>query len=328
MNDIKVVIELSKASSSLGFGVPLIYCKGKAVKYTEVSSLEEIVTAGFEATSETYKAAQLLFMQNNAPIRIAVFGSSKTTDEEALAEVIGEGWRQLIAVGEHDVGSIATYIASCKKHAMYFTHLSNSDTTTKTAIKGNERVVAVAYEEDTVPCPEAALVGATAGLAIGSYTYKNIILRGVTAQVYSEAEVDAMHEEGVITYLVKAGSIVTSEGLTGSKEYIDIVDCRDYVLQQIEYQGQALLNRVPKLAYDNNGIASLESVVVSVLMEAANNGMIAVTDDGNFDYTVNFAPRSECSASSISARHYDGGKFEFRLAGAIHDAKIKGSIVA
>jgi len=88
------------------------------------------------------------------------------------------------------------------------------------------------------------------------------------------------------------------------------------------------MNRVKKLPYDNRGIASLEAVVVSVLMDAANNGMIAQNEDGSYDYSVSFGSRAECAAADISARHYAEGKFEFALAGAIHTAKIKGQIKA
>ena len=56
--------------------------------------------------------------------------------------------------------------------------------------------------------------------------------------------------------------------------------------------------------------------------------MIAVNDDGDYDYKVSFGARSQCAASDISTRHYAEGQFEFALAGAIHTAKIKGTIIA
>nr|DAK55264.1 MAG TPA: tail sheath protein [Caudoviricetes sp.] len=334
-NDVKVVIELKKAAPKAGFGYPLIFA-GKqqaAVAYKEVSSIEEVKTAGFAETTSVYKAAQLLFMQNDAPAKIAVCGSTDTA-VAALPGILGEGWRQLIVVslgteGESKVDAISDYIEGCGKPAMFFTHVNPADDATEiTAMEGNDRTVAIAYESSDTACPEAALVGATAGLDVGSFTYKNIILKGVTAQEYTDSEVETQHGKGVITILKKAGSIVTSEGITLSKEYADIVDSKDYIIQQIEYQCQYLLNRMPKLPYDNRGIASLEGVVVSVLMDAANNGMIAVTDDGDYDYSVDFGGRSECAASDISTRHYAEGQFEFALAGAIHTAKIKGSIIA
>ena len=330
-NDVKVVIELAKAAPRAGFGYPLIFAgkQESAVAYKEVGSLEEVVTAGFAAETGVYKAAQLLFMQDNAPSKIAVCASTDAS-VDALPSVIGEGWRQLIVIngasGDSTVDAISDYIEACGKDAMYFCHVATESSSA--SMKGNERTVCIAYESSDVGCPEAALVGATAGMDVGSFTYKNIILKGVTAQDFSDSEIDDLYKAGLITYLKKAGAIVTSEGITMSGEYADIVDCKDYVIQQIEYQCQYLMNRVPKLAYDNSGIASLESVVVSVLMDAANNGMIALAEDGGYDYSVDFGPRAECAAADISTRHYAEGKFEFALAGAIHTAKIRGTIQA
>lgn len=330
-NDVKVVIELTKASPKAGFGFPLIFAENdtKAVAYKEVSSLSEVVTAGFADTTDVYKAAQLLFMQNDAPSKIAVCASTDTA-VTALPAILNEGWRQLIVIKKDStVEAISDYIEACGKHVLYFASVDpDADSETIAAISGNVRTVAVAYESDDAVAPEAALVGATAGLDVGSFTYKNIILKGVTAQSYSDTEVEALHEKGVITILRKAGAIVTSEGVTLSGEYADIVDSQDYIIDQIEYQCQSLMNRVPKLPYDNRGIASLEGVVVSVLMDAANQGMIAVKEDGSYDYIVSFGTRSECAATDISARHYAEGQFEFALAGAIHTARIVGNIIA
>lgn len=334
-NDVKVVIELLKAAPRAGFGYPLIFAgkQTKAVAYTEVGSLEEVVSAGFGAETAVYEAAQLLFMQNNCPSKIAVCASTETT-VAALPTILGEGWRQLIVVstdveGESSVDVIAKYIESCGKHCMYFACVNTvNDADVIEAVTSYDRIHMIGVKGETTAHPEAALVGATAGLDVGSFTYKNIILKGVTHQDYTDAEVDNLHEQGVNTILLKAGSVVTSEGLVASGEFTDIIDSKDYIIQQIEYQCQHLLNRVPKLPYDNRGIAALEGVVVSVLKDAANNGMIAVNDEGDYDYTVNFGKRSECAAPDIFTRHYAEGQFEFVLAGAIHTAKIKGTIIA
>lgn len=328
-NDVKVVIELRKAAPRLGFGMPLIFAgkQAKAVAYTEVSSLEELEEAGFAAETATYKAAQLLFMQNDCPGSIAVCASDKTT-KEALPDILDEGWRQLIVVstgaeGESTVADVAEYIEGCGKKAIYFAKVDAVG-----AASEYDRTFYVVYKSTDVANPEAAIVGATAGLDVGSFTYKNIILKGVTPQTFKDTEVEDMHEAGYVTYLLKAGSVVTSEGIVASGEYADIIDCKDYLIQQIEYQGQRLQNRLPKLHYDNRGIAALEGVVLSVLKDAANNGMIAQNDDGEYMFSVTFGSRSQCADTDISDRQYNKGQFEFTLAGAIHGAKVKGTIIA
>lgn len=333
MNDVNVVITLTKATARVGFGYPLIFAgmQTDGIEYTEVSSLAEIVTAGFAAETDVYKAAALLFQQNDAPAKIAVCaGTEKTT--AALPAILDKDWRQLIVVsggvdGEDSVDVISDYIESCGKMAMYFCSISSDDATAIANMAGNTRTVAIAYESDDTAYPEAALVGATAGMDAGSFTYKNIILKGVTPQSYTSAEVEELHESGVITILKKAGSIVTSEGIVVEGEYADIIDSKDFIIQEIETQCQSLLNRVPKLPYNDKGIAALEGVVLSVLMDAANNGMIA-QDDNGYAYSVTFGTRAESAASDISSRHYAEGSFTFTLAGAIHTATINGEIIA
>ncbi len=334
-NDITVVIEIIKAMPKTGFGIPLIIAgmQADAIPYKKVGSLPEIIKAGFAEDSAVYKAAELLFMQAEAPKKIAVCASTENV-VATLPGILAEEWRQLIVVStgvenESTIEAISNYIEASKKHAMYFAAVDpDADAAMITAITENERTFLVAYTSTDVANPEAAIVGATAGRAAGSFTYKNMILKGVTPQDYTDAEVDTLHEQGVITILRKAGDIVTTEGVVVCGEYADIVDSKDYIIQQIEGQCQSLLNRVPKLPYDNRGIAALEGVVVSVLKDAANNGMIAQTDDGDYEYSTTFLPRSECDPVDISARVYNGGNFEFTLAGAIHYGKISGTIIA
>lgn len=331
LSDITVVIDVLKASPRAGTGYPLIFAasQSKAVEYKEVSGLGEVKEAGFEETDPVYKAASLLFMQDKAPSTIAVCASTSAATT-GLATVLEEGWRQLIVVGDDAVEGISDYIEASGKDAIYFASCAKTEyATLAAAIEGNERTVLMVYSSADVSNPEAALVGASAGMNAGSFTYKNLILKGVTPQKETASEVKAMHEKGVITVVRKAGDIVTSEGITLSKEYIDIVDSKDYIINQIVFQTQKLLNRLPKVPYDDTGIASLEGVTLSVLVDAAKMGMIAYDEESkSYLYTVNFGKRSECAGADISARHYAEGKFSFELAGAVHDAKINGAILA
>ena len=122
----------------------------------------------------------------------------------------------------------------------------------------------------------------------------------------------------------KAGDIVTSEGFVLSGEYADVVDSRDYIIRNIAYKAQKKLNSALKLGFDNAGIGQLEVIVTGVLAEAYGMGMIAQTEDGDADYATDFDTREECPASDRAARSYNGGRFHFGLAGAIHYATING----
>jgi hypothetical protein len=332
--DVTVSISAAAAVGKIGFGIPLVLTsKGTtAIPYIECAKLSEVATLCGDNSTE-YKIAKLMWAQENAPTAIA-FYTSTSTAETAVSEVVDKDWRQLIVVfGTGDTttaANIAGYIEATDDK-MYFVTVSTSEELA--AVKGNSRTVAFYYDlmngDDLVePYAVAALVGETAGRVAGSYTYKNLILKGLTALEKTTSEIETIHSGGGITLLCKAGDIVTSEGKNTDGEYIDIVDSKDWIIQQIEYQAQKLLNNSAKLPYSDAGIAALESVVTNVLQDAFNNGIIS-TDSDNVTpmYSVDFQKRSAMSTSDRQNRIYTGGNFTFTLAGAIHTATIDGELV-
>ena len=144
---------------------------------------------------------------------------------------------------------------------------------------------------------------------------KNIILKGIEPELLTDSQIEAIHKIGGICIVQKAGDVVTSEGTVLSGEYADIIDSKDYVIRNITYKSQKLLNNSKKLAFDNTGIR-----------EAFLSGIIAQDDEGQPMYSTNFATRADIPAADRAARNYKGGKFSFSLAGAIHYATINGTI--
>lgn len=332
MYDVKVKIDLAKPVGSIGFGVPLILVENatKAVEYIECANLDEVKAAGIAETSKAYKAALLMFSQANAPKTIAIHAStSPATTALADKTLIDKGWRQLIVVSEGEDGSAPSTIITLVEAMdgkMYFASLDANDATEITASGLRRTVLFYCTATEDAPVPVAALVGEIAGRAAGSFTYKNLKLSGIKAQNLTKTQVDAIHAKGGITYVAKAGDNVTSEGKVAGGEYIDIIDSEDYIIQQIAYKTQKVLNTADKVPYDNNGIAMLESVCVDVLQGAYNNGMIATNADGTPAYSVSYALREDTKESDRAVRRYLGGSFKFALAGAVHEVEVVGEI--
>lgn len=350
VRDVKVSINAAKTATGIGFGFPLIL-QGKAeteIPYTECSSIEEVIKAvgvikstDIESAvsaktakakeSNIYKAAILLLMQDNAPETVAVCASAETATT-AIGKILHKGFRQIIVVsnsaeGEDSRKAISDYVETTEKQ--YFTSVSNvSELSGSNAVSGNDRTVVMVHSDENavVAFPEAALVGATSGRPAGSFTYKNLMLKGITAKVLSDAELKAIHDAHAMAFVIKCGEGVTSDGKATSGEYVDIIDSQDYVVGRIEHETQQLLNHADKIPYDNKGIAMLENVCVNVLKDAANNGMIAEDENGAPDYSVNYKPRSETKQPDRAARKYVEGSFRFALAGAVHTVEVKGTI--
>lgn len=325
VKDITVNITTAAAAGSVGLGYPVVV-QGMAesdVAYTECANIGEVVAAGFDTNTEVYKACAAIFGQANKPQTVAVAATTGKVDAW-LSENLTKGFRQIVPVlGTDDstVTDLVTVVSASEDKMLFIT----VKTAGEVPASKSERVVCVVYGGASA-YPNGAVVGASAGLAAGSFTYKNLIIAGIEAEDLSPAQVEAIHTAGGLCIIKKAGDIVTSEGKTTDGEYIDIVDSKDYIISNIVYQGQKLLNNNNKLPFDNVGISQLENVVTNVLADAFVNGIIAANEDGTAAYSTSFATRAEVSAGDRAARTYKGGNFAFDLAGAIHNAHINGTI--
>jgi hypothetical protein len=326
--DVKVKIQLSKPAGSAGTWFPLIVVEDSeatATTYGEYKELADIVTAGYADSTDAYTTANTIFSQNNAPEKVAILKATTIT-AETIAPYMGKNWRQIVnASPVADGATLAAYVETTDRTLFLNVATVDALKTLYGKVKEYDRTF-ICYHTDTTLNVAAAVVGATAGYAAGSITYKNIILKGVPALDLSDTEIDEIHANGAITVLEKAGDIVTSEGKVAGGEYMDVIDSQDYVIQSIEYKVQKIFNTNKKVPYTNAGIGMLETAVLGVLVNAYNNGIIAEGDDGKPIYTVDFALRSETTAEDRTARKYPYGKFSFELAGAIHNAEITGEI--
>lgn len=325
VKDIIVNITAAAVTGSVGLGIPLVIAgkAEKAVEYKECSTLAEVVSAGFDTETDVYKNCAAIMGQNSRPAKVAVCATTDTV-QAWLAANSNKDFRQIIPVlGTEDstLMELATVVNTMEGKMLFIVVATAAELPTLKS----DKVVAIVYNGKS-ECVNAAVVGATAGLATGSFTYKNVKLVGVEPEDKSVSEVEVIHNAGAMCILKKAGDIVTSEGKTTSGEYIDVVDSKDYIIANITYKAQKLLNDSPKISFDNIGISQLENVVTSVLADAYTLGIIATNEDGTPAYSTTFAGRDATSETDRAERHYKGGNFSFDLAGAIHMATINGTL--
>jgi hypothetical protein len=333
--DVKVKIDLNKPIGNMSYSCPLILVvEGADVTdkgYVECKTLDNVISVGYTNTSNAYKTASLMLSQNNAPSKFAIVNCATGKETETIGKCLKYDWRQLVVVLEGEtskpaatlVKTISDYVETTDR--MYFCSVSATSDISKLT-KANDRTVVFYYTDTAKVCPEAAIVGASAGLNAGSFTYKNLIINNVEPLELSDTEIESTHTAGAITIVSKAGDNVLTEGKVLSGEYIDIIDSKDFVIKNISYKTQKVFNTADKVPYDNNGIAMLESATIDVMREAYNNGIIATNEDGTPAYTVSFALRSATTEADRKARIYPYGSFSFVLAGAIHYAEITGEI--
>lgn len=337
IKDVNVTIDLQKVVGKLGFGFPLVVFETATSgnqKYAEIELSEVADTY----TGETALNAFVSTLQagENPPEKIACLGVAADTSTANLVTAIKaieeNGWRQLVLLDVIDDNTKSQdaidYIKTTADKMLFLPitllPTSYNDTT-------NDRLVVVCGANGTDDTDGAttnigAILGAVCGLDVGSFTYKNMIVNGGVTMSNDTYKTLIKTQPNILAVLEKAGDTVVSDGKTFIGEFIDVVDSMDWVIQQIEYQTQKTFNNQKKVPYTNNGIAMLESVAVNVLKEAYDNGMIADNEDGSPAYSVNYGLREDAKAEDIQARKYVGGSFEFVLAGAIHYAKINGTV--
>lgn len=334
-SDVKVIIDLTKPSKLLGFGKPLILgSKEGGFAYKTYADLET-VKADFGESAEEYKMAEMIFAQGDyAPEKIAIACADTTTGVEQtlaakLAEVIEEDWYFLLSTTDvkEDIIALGDAIEATN-YRIYVTRSSTAaDLTEYKAKKWDRTVVVVHNEAETAKYPDAGLVGALGSRTVGSITWKGKKLVGIAPNDITPSELNSIHDKNCITYIEKAGDYVTSEGWCTSGEYIDVIHAKDYIKYQMEYELQKAINSQPKLPYDNRGISLLESICTNVLQLAADNGIIALDEDGIPMFSVKFLARGQVPAGERVERKYTGGSFSFNLAGAIHNVEVKGEIL-
>lgn len=352
LNDVAVKITLTKGVNRSGFKHPLILASKAAedkayTEYTDMATLAK----DYPENTEAYKAASKLWAQENAPSKLAIC-SSKKTARQALDDVYSHEWRQLITIfgegsdemgayNEDDDAGYAQYSAGgtndtiaevaeymeTKGDRLYFVHVKSAEElTAELGELKPERTVAFVYGGES-EYPHAALVGETAGRDAGTFTYKNMILKDVVPEGIAEKTLDEIHAAGGLCFVAKSGDNVTTEGKTIGGEYIDVIDSMDFIIQQIVYKTQKLLNSMSKIPYTNQGIAMLELQCLNVLKDAYEQGIIATDDEGLPDYGTDYALRNDVPPGDRAERKYFGGKFEFALAGAVHEVRVSGEVI-
>lgn len=326
--DVDVTIDIQRPTPKTGLGRPLVI--GAAAAATDFKIYYDLnaILEDFANTTPIYKAAYALFNQeDNSPESIAVM-QYKTGDPIAdfLPKIFTKDWYYLLSTNRTlaDVTAIADAV-DLDNSRIFFT--ASSSKTDLAAIKAKKYSrTAVMYHEDITNCPDAAWVGAVGSKEAGSATWKFKGLKGIAAMDITRTEREAIHALGANTYVTKAGDDQTSEGKTVSGEYIDIVQSKDWLTLNIELGVQKLFYRTDKVSYDNGGISQIEAVVKTNLMRADKQGMIAHDDDNLPLYGTTFQTRAQTDPADREQRVYNGGKFNFELAGAIHQTKITGLI--
>ncbi|MGG1483554.1 DUF3383 family protein [Peribacillus castrilensis] len=333
LQDVTVTIDIIKPAAYVGFGKPLILAE-KAGNST-IKDYKDIVEVkvDFAEGTEAYEKAMAVFEQEHRPetLSIATYdpaGTEIITALDALEKYYDNDW-VFALVAEAVVSdqiALADFVESkgYKKLAVMVSLEAD-----RNGFKQNAYDHTIVFFHPVIgEHADAALIGELGNQVVGSITWKFKTLKGITPIEVTPEELQAIHNDGAIAYVTKAGKPQTSEGIVASGEYIDVMHGKDWIKFNMEASIQNGLANSPKVPYNNTGISLLESQATTVLQRGHSQGIIDSDDNGNPLYTVTAKPRSEMSAEDRANRKYGGLSFSYRAQDAVHESDIKGEILA
>jgi len=274
-----------------------------------------------------------------------LFTSSNITTSLTVSETFADALAAVDAIAdfygiatyshlEADILSVATYANSNKKIYGYSTSNTTDKTTAITAIMGqlqalsNDRVFGTWDEEagvaatDATEYPEAAWFGNRLPSAPGSSTWMFKTLSGISVDSLTNTESTNIRSKNGNTYETIGGVNITREGKMASGEYIDIIRGVDWLESRMEERIYSRFVNLPKIPYTNAGIAVIEAEVRAQIQEAIDAGVI----DGEQGFTVTVPRVADVSANDRANRILPAVTFVAKLAGAIHNATVRGTV--
>ncbi|KZE68057.1 hypothetical protein AWM68_17225 [Fictibacillus phosphorivorans] len=323
LQDVKVTIDVAYPAPRIGLGRPAIFTQQVgAGTYKEYSTLEAL-TADFDSSTEAYKKAEVIFRQPNRPDQVAV-ATYETDIGTALAQYYNRAWHFALVAGDVSADQVAA-ASFINDKDFKFLAVQVKDDAGREAVKGKKRTLVFDHNVSGEHL-DAATVGNLGSLSVGSITWKFKQVVGITPRYLTDTEIVAIDEDSAIAYVVKAGRPQLSEGWLSDGEYIDVVHGKDWIKVDMENEVQNVLAQAEKLPYDARGINAIEAAATTTLLRGFNNGIIAAKEDKTPDFTISALTREQSDPQDRSTRVYRGLHFEFGLAGAIHEARVTGSI--
>ncbi len=309
-----------------------------------ISAAKDLAVYGYTEEDEAYRAAVVAFMQEPSPDEVYVIArktkedGNKETIAECLDRATVENWYGFSLVSED---TTATEIEAAAKWAEENNHLFGfAYTSGRCPINLSTYNRTFGFYAGNVgdQIPDGNLYAAAAfmakcfGYTPGTESWGFKTLNGVTASNLSAAEKKTFKDANVNYYHSIANKAITQEGKVGSGEWIDVIRFRDWLINQIQIRVFNFIVKNQKVPYNDSGITGIQNILEAVLSEAQEAGGIdqnRYNEDEELEkgYEVIVPRSSDISTIDKKQRKLTGVSFVARLAGAIHEVAIRGTLV-
>jgi hypothetical protein len=187
------------------------------------------------------------------------------------------------------------------------------------------RTAGLFHRSELLSYAAAAWMGQRFTATPGSDTWAYKTLAGITVDALTDGQITAVKNKKGSVYTTVAGLNVTQGGTTGSGEYVDVTRFVDWQKSDIQIRVFAALVGNPKIPFTAKGIELIKTIILASLKQGVVNGGLA--DSSPAPQVI--APAVEdVSSLDRAARNLSGITFTGRLAGAIHELDIAGTVSA
>ncbi|HHW4852487.1 TPA: DUF3383 family protein, partial [Enterococcus faecalis] len=183
ITDVNVKIDIMHPQPIVGLGNPAIFVQGSTQNYKEYTSLETLAK-DFATTTTVYKKAETIWKQENKPQTIAVVtfaADTPTSPEQPDSLIAGSGiiaaatsyfyndWHFALLANfvEADALALSNLI---EENEFKFLVIQTATVDELTVFAGNNLTIGLAHPLEEFL--DAALIGNTASLTVGSVTWK------------------------------------------------------------------------------------------------------------------------------------------------------------
>jgi hypothetical protein len=191
-----------------------------------------------------------------------------------------------------------------------------------TALLANDSALSLFTEGSRATAPECAWVGQMLAREPGTATWAFKSLSGIGADTYTATERGQIEGSGLkgSHYTLTAGVGITYPGKCHGGEWIDVVIAKAWLEARLQEGLYAALVNNPKIPYTAAGLSVLTGVVRGVLKTAEERSII---DAG---WAVSVTAVADQETADRAARIVRGLEFTARLAGAVHNAVLVGTV--
>jgi hypothetical protein len=327
-------------------GEAITYTVLAAATTTSVATALELLVEAVTGVNSTSTADTITLTSATAgtPVRVQAWSNNmkltETTADPGLAadlaaiQVEDDDWYGLTGTlaSKVCIQAVSAWTEAQKK--IYATHTSdwaNGDPSSTTDVMYAEKALAHARTylqyngNDTMGYSGAAILGSRLPSTPGSDTWALKTLSGITVEsrkTLTATQESAIRAKNGNVYVVLAGLNKTRRGISPAGEYMDVVRFRDWLEATMQVRVFAYLAGAEKVSYTDTGVDAIGSVIRGTLADGIRAGGLAADPAP----TLSTVKVDNVSSTDRAARTYNGFTFTARLAGAIHELTINGTI--